>query len=103
MIPSKAQLSDFRTLSHTKLLENHTVHSATYLYSLASAAFILSSELQPKISNIKLRPIKTTKRAKTNTQTHTRTTEALKYSDRHQFENCYRHINELNLNFYVII
>ena len=34
MIPhSRPKLSDFYTLSETKLLENHTLHSGTYLYS----------------------------------------------------------------------
>ena len=27
------KLSDLYTLSHSKLLENHTLHSGTYLYS----------------------------------------------------------------------
>ena len=27
------KLSDLHTLSHSKLLENHTLHSGTYLYS----------------------------------------------------------------------
>ena len=35
MIPySRPKLSDFYTLSQTKLLENHTLHSGTYPYSL---------------------------------------------------------------------
>ena len=34
MIPySSLKLSDLYTLSQTKLLENHTLHSGTYLYS----------------------------------------------------------------------
>ena len=34
MIPySKPKLSDLYTLSQSKLLENHTLHSGTYLYS----------------------------------------------------------------------
>ncbi len=34
MLPfSRPKLSDFYTLSQTKLLENHTIHSGTYLYS----------------------------------------------------------------------
>ena len=33
MIPSsRPKLSDLYTLSQSKLLENHTVHSGTYLY-----------------------------------------------------------------------
>ena len=31
---SGPKLSDFYTLSQTKLLENHTLHSSTYIYSL---------------------------------------------------------------------
>ena len=35
MIPySRPKLSDFRTLSQTKQLENHTLHSGTYPYSV---------------------------------------------------------------------
>ena len=35
MIPySRPKRSDFYTLSQTKLLENHTLHSGTYTYSL---------------------------------------------------------------------
>ena len=34
MIPSsRPKLSDLYTLSQSKLLENHTLHSGTYLYS----------------------------------------------------------------------
>ena len=34
MIPySRAKRSDLYTLSQSKLLENHTLHSGTYLYS----------------------------------------------------------------------
>ena len=34
MIPSsRPKLSDLYTLSQSKLLENHTLHSSTYLYS----------------------------------------------------------------------
>ena len=34
MIPySRPKRSDLYTLSHSKLLENHTLHSGTYLYS----------------------------------------------------------------------
>ena len=34
MIPSsRSKLSDLYTLSHSKLLENHILHSGTYLYS----------------------------------------------------------------------
>ena len=39
MIPSsRPKLSDLYTLSQTKLLENHTFHSVTYLYSLYMVA-----------------------------------------------------------------
>ena len=35
MIPySRPKLSDFRTLSQAKQLENHTLHSGTYPYSV---------------------------------------------------------------------
>ena len=38
MIPSsRPKLSDLYTLSKSKLLENHTLHSGTYLYSLYMA------------------------------------------------------------------
>ena len=39
MIPySRPKLSDLYTLSQSKLLENHTLHSSTYLYSPYMAA-----------------------------------------------------------------
>jgi len=35
MVPySRPKLSDFRTLSQTKQLENHTLHSGTYPYGV---------------------------------------------------------------------
>ena len=34
MLYSRPKLSDFYTLSQTKLLENRTLHSGTYQYSL---------------------------------------------------------------------
>ena len=35
MIPySRPKLSDFYTLSQSKLLENHNLHSGTYLYGI---------------------------------------------------------------------
>ena len=40
MIPySRPKLSDLYTLSQSKLLENHTLHSGTYLYSPHIAAY----------------------------------------------------------------
>ena len=38
---SGPKLSDFYTLSQTKLLENHTLHNGTYLYIPYMAAFPL--------------------------------------------------------------
>ena len=37
ILSSRAKLSDLYTLSQSKLLENHTLHSGTYPYSLYMA------------------------------------------------------------------
>ena len=44
MIPySRPKLASFYTLSHSKLLENHPLHSGKYLYRLYMAAFAPTS------------------------------------------------------------
>ena len=54
MIPySRPKLSDLYTLSQSKLLENHTLHSGTYLYS----PYMAVPSLAPGPSNRFIHPM----------------------------------------------